>query len=118
MRLPNPSVLCGYPFKTNGGPEPGVGSGQVFFYHNTAWAADPKSSAMLVKKAKWAKLAFRNNIWRGHANRLESWRSPLSPMDFDYDNLYVCNTNAPLALSATTTPVTTRCGMCRASWAT
>ena len=91
---------AGYPFKTNGGPEAEVGSGQVFFYNNTAWSADPKGSAMLVKYAVWEKITFRNNIWCGNAMGFESWRMPLSPVDFDYDDLYVSGANAPLALFA------------------
>ena len=34
---------------TNGGPHPEIGSGHVFFYHNTAYTDDPDSRAMLVK---------------------------------------------------------------------
>jgi len=89
---------AGYPFKTNGGYELEVGSGQVFFYNNTAWTADPKSRAMLVKRAVWSKLTFRNNIWCGNAMGFETWESPPCPMDFDYDDLYVSDTNAPLVL--------------------
>jgi hypothetical protein len=86
----------GRPFKTNGGPEADVGSGPVFFYHNTAWSSDTNSRAMLVTHAKWAKITFRNNIWCGGSMGAECWESQLSPMDFDYDNLYSMNTNGPL----------------------
>jgi hypothetical protein len=89
---------AGYPFKTNGGYEMEVGTGPVFFYNNTAWTADPQSRAMLVKRALWSKITFRNNIWCGNAMGFETWESPPSPMDFDYDNLYVSDTNAPLVL--------------------
>lgn len=79
----------GYPVKTNGGPKPEVGSGPVFFYHNTSWTSDPKSRAWLVKgTAKWRIFVFRNNIWCGKAQGFVSWRNRTSPMDWDYDNLY------------------------------
>jgi len=91
---------AGYPFKTNGGPETEVGSGKIFFYNNIAWSANPKSGAMLVKYAKWDKITFRNNIWSGNAMGFESWVNPPCPMDFDYDDLYVADTNAPLVLYA------------------
>ena len=91
---------AGYPFKTNGGPETEVGTGPVFFYNNVAWSSNPKGGAMLVKYAKWAKITFRNNIWYGKAMGFESWVNPPSPMDFDYDDLYVADTNAPLVLYA------------------
>ena len=79
----------GYPFKTNGGSGSDIGSGQVFFYHNTSCTTDPKSQAILIKSGRWKKLTFRNNIWVGRAAGFVSWRAPLSPLDFDYDNLYV-----------------------------
>ncbi len=88
----------GYPFKTNGGPEMEVGSGEIFFYHNTSYTLDPESRAMLVKIAIWRRLTFRNNIWCGQRVGAESCRKELSPMDFDYDNLFVTDTNAPLVL--------------------
>lgn len=86
----------GYPFKTNGGAGHEVGSGHVFFYHNTAWTSDPRSHAILIKSGTWRRLTFRNNIWCGKAHGFVAWpRKPLSPMDFDHDNLYV-ESNAPL----------------------
>ncbi|MCE9615587.1 MAG: right-handed parallel beta-helix repeat-containing protein [Lentisphaerae bacterium] len=88
----------GYPFKTNGGPDVEAGTGRVYFYHNTAYTEDPESRAMLVKVAKWRNLTFRNNIWCGQKLGAEFWRPDISPMDFDFDNLYVANTNAPLVL--------------------
>jgi len=91
---------AGYPFKTNGGPETDVGSGQIFFYNNIAWSSNPKGGAMLVKHAKWEKITLRNNIWCGNVMGFECWENPPSPMDFDYDDLYVSDTNAPLALLA------------------
>ncbi len=90
----------GYPFKTNGGPGDDIGSGPVYFYHNTAYTLDPKSRAILIKTAVWRKFTMRNNIWCGNEMGADIWQNPLSPMDFDYDNLYVSNTNAPLVLHA------------------
>jgi len=90
----------GRPFKTNGGPEPDVGSGPVFFYHNTAWSSDTNSRAIFVAHAKWSKITFRDNIWCGGAMGAECWEAQLSPMDFDYDDLYSVNTNGPLFLIA------------------
>ena len=81
----------GYPFKTNGGTGSKIGSGEVFFYHNTSCTSDPKSRAILIKSGRWKKLTFRNNIWVGRAEGFVSWRAPLSPLDFDYDDLYVEN---------------------------
>lgn len=78
----------GYPVKTNGGPKPDIGSGPVFFYHNSVWTSDPKSRAFLVKSAKWRVLVFRNNIWCGMAQGLDAWHPPLSPLDWDYDDIY------------------------------
>jgi hypothetical protein len=86
----------GYPFKTNGGPRPEVGSGPIFLYHNTAWTADPESRALLVKHARWARITFRNNIWCGRKMGFEIWEERPSPMDFDYDDLYVEDPSAPL----------------------
>ncbi|MCE9613949.1 MAG: DUF1565 domain-containing protein [Lentisphaerae bacterium] len=86
----------GYPFKTNGGGQPDIGSGQIFLYHNTAWTADPQSRALLVKGARWARITFRNNIWCGRKLGFDIWTDPPSPMDFDYDDLYVEDPAAPL----------------------
>jgi hypothetical protein len=81
----------GYPFKTNGGSGADVGSGPIFFYHNTSFTRDERSSAILIKKAKWRKITFRNNIWCGGKAGFESWRADFSPIDFDYDNLHVAS---------------------------
>jgi hypothetical protein len=78
----------GYPFKTNGGHGAEVGSGEIFFYHNTASTRDPASHALLVKNAKWKKITLRNNIWVGKSHGFLSWTKDVSPMDWDYDNLY------------------------------
>lgn len=78
----------GYPFKTNGGHGTEVGSGIIFFYHNTASTRDPASHAVLVKNATWKKLILRNNIWIGQSHGFLSWTKEVSPMDWDYDNLY------------------------------
>ena len=78
----------GYPVKTNGGPKPNIGSGPVFFYHNTSWTADPKSRAWLVKTAKWRFIIFRNNIWCGKAMGIDVWRETISPVDWQYDCIY------------------------------
>ncbi|MCE9615588.1 MAG: right-handed parallel beta-helix repeat-containing protein [Lentisphaerae bacterium] len=86
----------GYPFKTNGGPSMEIGSGPIYFYHNTAHTQDPESRAMLVKLAKWRLITMRNNIWCGEQMGADFWRPAISPMDFDYDNLYVAETNGPL----------------------
>jgi hypothetical protein len=79
----------GYPFKTNGGPQPEVGSGPVFFYHNTAWTSDPRSRALLVKSnVRWRLFVLYNNIWCGKAMGFDKWSGPLSPMDWDYDDVW------------------------------
>ncbi|HBJ33616.1 MAG TPA: hypothetical protein DDZ51_02415 [Planctomycetaceae bacterium] len=78
----------GYPFKTNGGHGADVGSGKIFFFHNTASSRDPASHALLVKNASWKKLTLRNNIWIGQSHGFLSWTKDLSPIDWDYDNLY------------------------------
>ena len=79
----------GYPFKTNGGPSPEVGSGPVFFYHNTVYTTDPLSRALLVKsQAKWKVMALRNNIWYGKAMGFDCWNEKPSLMDWDYDDVY------------------------------
>ncbi|MHC4714037.1 MAG: right-handed parallel beta-helix repeat-containing protein, partial [Planctomycetota bacterium] len=62
-----------YPFKTNGGPHPEIGSGEVFFYHNTAYTLDPASRAVLIKHATWRRFTFRNNIWCGKWRGFDSW---------------------------------------------
>ena len=87
----NPSDYAweGYPFKTNGGPHPEIGSGPTFFYHNTSYTSDPRWSAILVKSnVLWKKFTFRNNIWVGQATGMEHWSGALSPWDWDYDDLY------------------------------
>ncbi len=86
----------GYPFKTNGGSGADVGSGPMFFYHNTSYTRDNRSSAILIKRAKWRKITFRNNIWCGSQAGFESWRQDFSPLDFDYDNLYVSSNTGAL----------------------
>jgi hypothetical protein len=58
---------------------------------------DPESRAMLIKNACWAKITLRNNIWCGRKEGFVSWQVQLSPMDFDYDDLYVEAADAPLA---------------------
>lgn len=78
----------GYPFKTNGGHGTEVGSGEIFLYHNTASTRDPASHALLVKNAKWKEITLRNNIWVGKSHGFLSWTKEVSPMDWDYDNLY------------------------------
>ncbi len=79
----------GYPFKTNGGPRPEVGSGPIFFYHNSAWTSDVDSRAILIKSsAKWRVLVMYNNIWFGRAAGFDCWREDPSPIDWDYDDLY------------------------------
>jgi parallel beta-helix repeat protein len=86
----------GYPFKTNGGPSPEIGSGEVFFYHNTAFSRDPASRAVLVKSnVLWRKFTFRNNIWVGLGQGLDAWSSPLPTVDWDYDLLHT--TGSPYA---------------------
>ncbi len=79
----------GYPFKTNGGPSPEVGSGEVFFFHNTAYTHDPASAAMLIKAdVIWREFTLRNNIWCGLDRGFVSWRDTVSPMDWDHDALW------------------------------
>lgn len=88
-----------YPFKTNGGPHAeDIGSGPMFFYHNTAYTTDPDSHAMLVKRPKWKSLVLKNNIWAGQKLGFEIWLRQPSPMDWDYDDLYVANPAGPLML--------------------
>lgn len=78
----------GYPFKTNGGRGTDVGSGEVFFYHNTATTREPASSAILVKSGvAWRRFTLRNNIWHGRAAGFTSWSAALSRLDWDYDCL-------------------------------
>ncbi|MCE9615586.1 MAG: DUF1565 domain-containing protein [Lentisphaerae bacterium] len=89
---------AGYPFKTNGGPEVEVGSGPMYFYHNTSFTLDPLSRAMLVKSAKWKSLTMRNNIWAGQDAGIDIWEENPSPIDMDYDTLYIGNTNVPLVV--------------------
>jgi len=79
----------GYPFKTNGGPGADIGSGHVFFYHNTTTTTDRGSRAILIKHARWRQFTFRNNIWCGEAWGFMSWQDPLSPIDMDYDDIFV-----------------------------
>lgn len=88
----------GYPFKLNGGPQADVGSGVIFFYHNTAHTSDPKSHALLIKNAKWERLVFRNNIWCGQAVGFAIWPKVLAPIDWDFDNLFVTDRSAPLVI--------------------
>jgi hypothetical protein len=90
----------GYPFKTNGVPGSDTGSGPIFLYHNTAFTSDPNSRAMLVKRARWKQLRLRNNIWCGQAAGFELWPQEPSPLDWDYDNLYVAKKQEPLLVQA------------------
>ncbi len=78
----------GYPVKTNGGLHAEIGSGYVIFYHNTSWTPKPRDAAFLVKKAKWRKLIFRNNIWCGQSAGFVSWQDGLSPIDMKNDIVY------------------------------
>jgi len=78
----------GYPFKTNGGHGAEFGSGPIFFFHNTSGSRAPDSHALLVKNATWKRLTLRNNIWLGQSQGFLSWTNPVSPMDWDYDNLH------------------------------
>lgn len=94
------SENAGYPFKTNGGAGADIGSGPMFFYHNTAFTLDPHSSALLVKNARWQNLTLRNNVWAGQRRGFEIWMAQPSPLDFDYDNLFVQTPGAPLVLQA------------------
>ena len=90
----------GYPFKTNGGEGAEIGSGPLFFYHNTAYTSDSHSRALLVKRPAWKKLVMRNNIWCGQQAGFELWHEQPSPIDWDYDDLFVSDTNAPLVVQA------------------
>jgi hypothetical protein len=94
------SENAGYPFKTNGGTGAETGSGPLYFYHNTAFTLDPNSRAMLVKNARWRKMTLRNNIWVGQRLGLDLWMANPSPIDFDYDNLFVQKPAEPLVLQA------------------
>ena len=86
-----------YPFKTNGGPGADtVGSGPMFFYHNTAYTTDPQSHAMLVKRPIWIHLTLKNNIWVGQKLGFEIWRRDPSPMNWDYDDLFTFNPKGSL----------------------
>ncbi|MBI3830920.1 MAG: right-handed parallel beta-helix repeat-containing protein [Planctomycetes bacterium] len=75
----------GYPIKTNGGNGTEIGTGWLFMYHNTSWLFDPNGYAFLIKKAKWKKFVFRDNIWVGHTGGFNSWNEALSPIDMDHD---------------------------------
>lgn len=97
----------GYPFKTNGGVGPEIGSGRMFLYHNTAWTADPESRALLIKNARWVGLTLRNNIWCGRKLGLDIWMAYPSPIDMDYDDLYVEADGAPLVTRAGGSPCAT-----------
>lgn len=91
----------GYPFKTNGGNggiDENWHTGAVYFYHNTTQTQDPQACAMLVKQATWRQFTMRNNIWCGNKWGAEFWRKELSPIDMDYDTLYVSTPGAPLVL--------------------
>ena len=101
------SQNAGYPFKTNGGAGAEIGSGPLYFYHNTAYTLDPGSRAMLVKHAKWRQMTLRNNIWAGKKLGFELWMANPSPLDFDYDNLFVQDPAGPLVLQAYRTKVMT-----------
>ncbi len=90
----------GYPFKTNGGEGAEIGSGPLFFYHNTAYTSDPHSRALVVKRPKWKSLMMRNNIWCGQQAGFELWHEQPSPIDWDYDNLFVSDPTAPLVVQA------------------
>jgi len=90
----------GYPFKTNGGEGAEIGSGPLFFYHNTAYTSDPNSRALLVKRPTWKKLVMRNNIWCGQKAGFELWHEQPSPIDWDYDNLFVSDPTAPLVVQS------------------
>ncbi len=87
---------AGYPVKSNGGPSADIGSGPMFFYHNTSYTLDPDSRAFFVKRPKWKKLVMQNNVWQGRALGFEIWIDPPSPMVLDYENVWVADTNAPL----------------------
>ncbi len=43
------------------------------------------ASSLFLKKAKWRKLIFRNNIWYGQSAGFVSWRDGLSPIDMKND---------------------------------
>lgn len=90
----------GYPFKTNGGEGAEIGSGPLLFYHNTAYTSDPNSRALLVKRPTWKKLVMRNNIWCGQKAGFELWHDKPSPIDWDYDNLFVSDPSAPLVVQS------------------
>lgn len=90
----------GYPFKTNGGEGAEIGSGPLFFYHNTAHTSDPNSRALLVKRPTWKKLVMRNNIWCGQKAGFDLWHEQPSPIDWDYDNLFVSDPTAPLVVQS------------------
>lgn len=94
------SENAGYPFKTNGGAGAEIGSGPLYFYHNTAVTQDPESRAMLIKNARWRRMTLKNNIWAGRKLGLDLWMATPSPIDFDYDNLFVEKPGAPLVLQA------------------
>lgn len=90
----------GYPFKTNGGEGADIGSGPLFFYHNTAYTSDQNSRALLVKRPRWKNLVMRNNIWCGQKEGFELWHEQPSPIDWDYDDLFVGDPTAPLVVQA------------------
>jgi len=90
----------GYPFKTNGGSGEEIGSGPMFLYHNTAYTNDPHSRALLVKRPKWKSLVLRNNIWCGKKMGFELWNATPSPIDWDFDDLFISDPGEPLVVQA------------------
>lgn len=43
---------------------------------------------------------MRNNIWCGQQAGFELWHEQPSPIDWDYDDLFVSDANAPLVVQA------------------
>ena len=54
----------------------------------------------MIKRPNWKKITFRNNIWFGQKHGYQIWKSPPSPMDMDYDNVYSADSTSPLFVLA------------------
>jgi hypothetical protein len=53
-----------------------------------------------VKRPTWKNLVMRNNIWCGQKAGFELWHEQPSPIDWDYDNLFVSDPTVPLVVQS------------------
>ncbi|MBN1579563.1 MAG: right-handed parallel beta-helix repeat-containing protein [Anaerolineae bacterium] len=76
-------------FKFNSGYDP---SGEMYLFHNTAYASAADTDALQIKNpGSWASIMARNNIWAGTRYALSNVNT--SPVDLDYDELYTTAAN-------------------------